>query len=193
MRKVLWLGCLVSSSVFAVEAVPSPIANRYSLVGIISETKSNAAGIAVLRDEENQRTVTLRSGEFLPGNTAFQLHTVEKGQVILTDGDANIALTFGGRSKDSQDTEEAAAEEAAELVAAIARAEKDEAENAEIPARAESLSRIIWPGNNDTVTFEEIEAYNKLMLKQLSLKGIESGDSEEMQDNTVSDFASSGH
>lgn len=193
MCKILWLGCLISGSVWAVEASP---AQRYSLVGIISESKANAVGIAVLRDETNQRTLTLRSGEFLPGDTAFQLHRVEKGQVILSDGDANIALTFSGRSKDSQDAEEVV-EETTQMVAAAADADDKEASAGKTArvARSSSLSKIIWPGDDDTITFEQIEEHNRLLLKQIPAHIDAQNPDEESRADTESEYdgESRGH
>lgn len=168
MRKFLLVCCFLSGgNAFSVEATTSSPASRYSLVGIISETRANAAGIAVLRDESTQRTLTLRSGEFLPGDTAFQLHRVEKGQVIISDGDANIALSFAGRSKDVNEKEEATEEEVASVIAAVSAAEEEAAAKSDSPAKGSSLSKIIWPGGDDTVTFAEIEEQNKLLLKQI--------------------------
>ncbi len=166
MRKILLVGCFLGGgSAFGIEAASSSPANRYSLVGIISESRANAAGIAVLRDESTQRTLTLRSGEFLPGDTAFQLHRVEKGKVIISDGDANISLTFAGRSQDASD--HTAEEEVAQAVAAVSAAEEDATAKVNASEKGSSLSKIIWPGGDDTVTFADIEEQNKLLLKQV--------------------------
>lgn len=192
MRKVLWLGCLISGGALAVEA-SSPM-QRYSLVGIISESKANAIGIAVLRDETTQRTLTLRSGEFLPGDTAFQLHDVEKGKVILSDGDARVALTFTGRSKDSQDAEEAA-EKAAQIEAAGTEIDNEVPAATRRESIRSSLSKIIWPGDDDIITFEQIEEYNQLLSRQapLRIEERDASDESEIQNDVEYGDESSGH
>lgn len=86
----------VSTIGLAVEPAPIKIGERWSVVGVISGDSGAAGevGIAVLRNNSNNRTYTLTIGDGLPSEFGFTLQSVRGKNVVVSDGQKAFTLSF---------------------------------------------------------------------------------------------------
>lgn len=80
---------------------------RFSLVGVIAEGDGLGKGIAVIRDNQQGKTHTLKIGESIPGQASLVLTKVLRQIVILRGPTSNISVGFNatetGNRDDSKD------------------------------------------------------------------------------------------
>jgi len=73
----------------------TPLSERMSVVGVIAE--SNAAGgdgIAVLKDRRANRTFAVKTGETVPGEPSFEIKSVRRNAVVVSNGSTSLTLTY---------------------------------------------------------------------------------------------------
>lgn len=70
---------------------------RYSLVGVIASTsRSTKDTVAVIRDQFSGKTLTLKPGDLLGGDSALRIKTVLKNKVELFDGANVVVISYSG-------------------------------------------------------------------------------------------------
>lgn len=86
------LALLRAESAAAVEKEPIRIVDRWSVIGVISESETH--GIAVLRNNQSHRTFTLSLGDAVPNEFGFALVSVANRKVVIGNGKEKVTLAF---------------------------------------------------------------------------------------------------
>jgi len=70
-----------------------PLQDRYSVVGVISESKDNADGIVMLLDRRLQKNLILKSGQALISDPKFHISEVMSNSVVISNGAKDVVLS----------------------------------------------------------------------------------------------------
>src|SRR3712207_4088741 len=105
VRATLALLLLAAAPARAVEEQEIKIVDKWSVVGIIAgDEGGKQVGIAVLKNNQTQRTYTLSIGDTLPNEFGYTLQSVKGRRVVVTDGSEKLTLAFseGPTSSDNE-------------------------------------------------------------------------------------------
>ena len=143
---IISLVCLVlsasMSSAPALAVVPAaPVVDRLHVVGVIAEAEADKGqGIAVLKDRISGRSFAISTGESLPGDESFKVKAVRRKTVLVSNGQAELTLSWAPPEAPAQEKPEDEDALGAEYWERIYR-EIAEASRAEQAAASKNASR----------------------------------------------------
>lgn|GEM_PF-3489408 len=86
---------LFGTTMVALAVDETPIGERMSVVGVIAEsTPAGGEGIAVLKDRRGGRTFAVKTGETVPGEPAYEVKSVRRNAVVVSNGSSQVTLTY---------------------------------------------------------------------------------------------------
>jgi hypothetical protein len=78
----------------AVAVIAQDVTQRFKVVGVIADSMPNQS-VAVIKDQQDGKTTSLRIGMSLPNNTAFKVQGIEHRLVTVSDGNQSFVLDYG--------------------------------------------------------------------------------------------------
>ena len=92
MKQVLVLITFLVSLFSDVAIAADPLQERYSVVGVISESSQNADGIVMLLDRRLQKNLILKSGQALVSDPSFRISEVMSNSAVISNGRKSVTL-----------------------------------------------------------------------------------------------------
>lgn len=178
MRSTLVIFSLLEAFAASTARAEAPVVHHLTLVGVISDGSSGGQGVAVIRDQANQKTVMLKRGEVLPDGSGLIVQTIDRKFVLASNGERVVRLEH-----DLSKPEEP-----------VALNEQEAAPGDDEDVRSE-LERLLRPLMRRTIAVPTNEGEEPVSFERLQAELLEASEPEWVEDKDAEDEASeaSGH